>query len=336
MAARLLERAVLSAVSNAEERMPEQSAALKRTAGICLALGVAAAANWFCARRAEDRRPPRGKFLSINGVRLHYVEFGSGPVVILLHGNGSTLEELLASGLVEGLADSHRVIVFDRPGYGYSERPRDRLWTPEAQGELIFAACRDLGVYRATVVGHSWGTLVALAVTLQHPAFVRGLVLISGYYFPTLRLDAALSAPPALPILGDILRYTVSPLFGRLIARRMIKKVFAPREITRRFDEAYSIGIALRPWQIRATAEEAALMVPAARRFRHRYGDLHVPAVLFAGGGDTMSNVEAQSVRLHRMLPNAELHVLPNLGHMVHYFASDKITKAIQTFGFLQ
>jgi alpha-beta hydrolase superfamily lysophospholipase len=104
------------------------------------ALGAAALAVAARARAAERRHPPAGRFVAVEGVRLRYKEFGRGSPVVLIHGNGSLIEEIEASGLVERLAPAHRVILFDRPGFGYSERPRGRLWTPRAQARLIARA----------------------------------------------------------------------------------------------------------------------------------------------------------------------------------------------------
>ena len=59
--------------------------------------------------------------------------------------------------------------------------------------------CQRLGIERPVVVGHSWGTLVALAWALRRPDEVRGLLLLSGYYYPSLRADVVLFAPPAIP-----------------------------------------------------------------------------------------------------------------------------------------
>jgi pimeloyl-ACP methyl ester carboxylesterase len=104
------------------------------------------------------------------------------------------------SGVAELLLRSYRVIIFDRPGFGYSERPRGQLWTAAQQAELLYKALRQLGVERPVVVGHSWGTIVALALAERHRADVAGLVLLSGYYFWTLRPDALLVLAGALPV----------------------------------------------------------------------------------------------------------------------------------------
>jgi pimeloyl-ACP methyl ester carboxylesterase len=77
-----------------------------------------------------------------------------------------------------------------------------------------------LGIERPIVVGHSLGTMVALALALDHPDQVSGLVLASGYYYPTARADVLFAAPPAIPLLGDLLCHTVTPLIGETAAPR--------------------------------------------------------------------------------------------------------------------
>src|SRR3954470_19102375 len=146
-------------------------------------LGGAALVNVALARRAERRNPPEGKFVTVDGVRLHYIERGAGPVIVLLHGNGTMARDFVLSGVFDLLCSDHRVIAFDRPGFGFSDRPRDRIWTPDAQAGLLLRALSELDVPRAVIVGHSWGTLVAMAMALRDGAHTAGLVLLSGYYF---------------------------------------------------------------------------------------------------------------------------------------------------------
>src|SRR2546423_6608874 len=123
------------------------------------ALGISALVNRHHAKKAENDNPPAGEFLHVNGVRLHYVERGSGAPLVLLHGNGSMIEDFESSGLITSAAKNHRVIVFDRPGFGHSDRPRNVVWTPAAQAELINSALQQSGVTHAIVLGHSWGNL---------------------------------------------------------------------------------------------------------------------------------------------------------------------------------
>lgn len=138
-----------------------------------IALGLAAAAALAAAsasaiharvRRAEREHPPRGAFIDAGGVRLHYLDAGEGDAVVLLHGNGLTVEDWSLAGIVDDAARAYRVVAFDRPGFGYSAQPSDRVWTAQAQADVLAEALDRLGLARAVVVGHSWGTLVAIAL----------------------------------------------------------------------------------------------------------------------------------------------------------------------------
>ena len=279
-------------------------------------------------RTAEQKTPPIGQFLTINGVRLHYVERGRGPALVLIHGNGMMIQDFLVSGIVDDLATRYRVIIIDRPGYGYSERPR-ALWTPRAHATLFQKALQQLGVTQAVVLGHSWGSLVAVALALQAPQLVRSLVLASGYYYPTLRADVLLSSPVAIPGIGDLMRHTVSPLVGRMLQPAMIKAMFAPAAVPERFDREFPKAMMLRPIQLRASAEDAALMTPVTVELEKHYRDLTLPVVIIVGGDDQIADVDRQSKRLHSELPDSKLVVVPGMGHMIQHLAPTEVIAAI-------
>jgi alpha/beta hydrolase fold len=111
--------------------------ALPIAAGVVVAAVASALLNRWLAQKAERRNPPIGRFITVEGVRLHYVERGTGTALILLHGNGSMIQDFQCSGLIDLAAKKYRVIAFDRPGFGHSDRPRSTIWTPEAQADLI-------------------------------------------------------------------------------------------------------------------------------------------------------------------------------------------------------
>jgi pimeloyl-ACP methyl ester carboxylesterase len=291
-------------------------------------LGAAAFYNNKRARDAEQDHPPIGRFMTVDGVRLHYLERGQGDPLVLLHGAGTMIEDFVVSGIVDRLAERYRVILFDRPGYGYSERPR-KVWTPQAHARLFSKAFARLGVENAIVLGHSWASLIAVSLALEFPLAVRGLVLASGYYYPTLRADTFLFSPPAIPVLGDVMRHTISPLAARLMLPRLIDKMFEPAPVTERFDRLMPKELMLRPSQLRAGAEDAALMIPAAANLQHRYRELKVPVVIITGADDQVADVSRQSERLHHELPGSDLMTLPGLGHMIHHLAPDDVIDAI-------
>ena len=193
-----------------------------------VALAGSALFNEAARRRAERRNPPIGRILDVDGAAVHVLERGVGDPVVLIHGSGSLIQDFVTSGLVDRLAASRRVIVFDRPGYGYTERPRGVVWTPERQAALLVAACARLGVKRPVVLGHSWGALVAVAWALDHPDKLSRLVLGSGYYYPTPRLDALPTALIGMPVVGDLIAHTVAPLQTMLTGPAGNRMIFSP------------------------------------------------------------------------------------------------------------
>lgn len=286
---------------------------------------------YYRTQQAQKENPPLGEFMDIGGVRLHYIDRGEGPPVVLLHGNGSMIQDFDSSGLIQLQASHHRVIVFDRPGYGYSSRPLGRSWNHRQQAELFSLALQRLGVERPIVVGHSWGTLVAISLGLQYPSYVKSLVLLSGYYFPTFRLDVPLMSVPAIPLLGDIMRYTVSPLISRIMWPLILRVIFGPSPVPLRFKSEFPVWMALRPSQLRAAAVESALIIPAAFDLRRHYQELKMPISIMAGANDRVVNPQRHSITLSSELPHSNVQIMPNVGHMIHHITPTQVSQAIDT-----
>jgi len=296
-------------------------------------IGLAATAllNQLAARKAERDNPPLGRFVTIDGCRLHYLEQGAGDPLVLLHGNGSMIEDFTSSGLMNLAAEQYRVIAIDRPGYGHSDRPRSTIWTADRQADLIYKALQHLNISRAIVLGHSWGASVAVALALKHPDLVSGLVLASGYYYPTPRVDTIALSGPAVPVIGDVVRFTIAPLWARLVWPGMLRKIFGPRPVPIKFAEAFPREMALRPSQIRAAAAESALMVPAALSHCDDYAALKMPVTIIAGEDDRLIETTEQSARLHRDVVQSEFGNLAGEGHMIQQTATASVMAAIKS-----
>jgi pimeloyl-ACP methyl ester carboxylesterase len=291
-------------------------------------VAISALVNRHFAKKAERANRPIGKFLEVGGVRLHYVERGEGEPLVLLHGNGSMIQDFETSGLIDMAAKTFRVIVFDRPGFGHSSRPRDTIWTANAQADLLHEALGQIGVSRAVILGHSWGASVAVALALKHEPMVRALVLASGYYYPTVRADVVALSGPAIPVLGDVVRHTVSPLLGRLMWPLLMRKIFGPASVPSKF-AAFPSEMALRPSQIRASAAESALMIPGAFALQENYGQLKMPVVIIAGEEDQLINIDDQSAQLHGDITHSTFQSIAGAGHMVHQTATQRVMAAI-------
>src|SRR5215207_5584438 len=155
---------------------------------------------------------------------------------------------------------------------------------------------------------------------------VKALVLASGYYYPTVRADVVALSGPAVPVLGDVVRYTISPLLGRLLWPLLMRKMFGPADVPQKF-EAFPSEIAMRPSHIRASAAESALMIPGAFALREGYGNLKMPVVIIAGQKDRL--IDNQSAQLHRDVTQSTFHPVAGAGHMVHQTATKRVMDAI-------
>lgn len=281
---------------------------------------------------AERNNPPIGTFTECDGVRLHYLDRGdpAAPCVVLLHGNGSMIQDFTISELVDRLGRRNRVLCFDRPGFGYSQRPRSRVWSATAQAALFVKALDQLGVRNPVVLGHSWGALVAIAIGLRNDYAIRGLVLASGYYFPTWRWDVWMMSGPAIPVVGDLIRYTVGPILSWAILPMAFRKLFAPRSVPPNFKTRFPASLTLRPKQLRAASEESAFLIPTAAQFQSQYPSIRCPVRIFHGAADQIIEPE-QARYLHRALPGSVLHLVEDAGHMVTYADGAAIAEAVGT-----
>ncbi len=280
------------------------------------------------AARAPRASKPRNRFVTVEGVRLRYAVHGQGRPLVLIHGNGTMIEDFELSGIVATLARRYRVILFDRPGFGHSARPARRDWTPASQATLLVAAAARLKATHPIVVGHSWGAMVACAWALDHPQSLSGLVVVAGFYFPSSRLDLDNSLS-ALPGVGAALRASMANGLGRWLGPSVAAKLFAPNAPPPVWLAGFPAKLALRRSQLDASAADTAAMNPAATGMATRYAHIAAPTAILTGDGDRIVDPASQSMLLARRLRGAELVVLPGVGHMVHHSAPAALVAAI-------
>ena len=135
---------------------------------------------------------------------------------------------------------------------------------------------------------------------------------------------------PAVPVIGDVLRYTILPLLGWLTGPFILKKVFQPSKVTERVKREFPFSMALRPSQIRATAGDAAQMVPAATALARQYRQLTMPVAIMAGRGDKLVAISPHPRRLHATIPVSTLQLM-DTGHMIHHMFPEEVAAAVRT-----
>jgi pimeloyl-ACP methyl ester carboxylesterase len=273
----------------------------------------------------EREYPPVGTFVDVPGGRLQVLDLGkdkaASGTLVLLHGATSNLEEM-ALGLGRALAARYRVVVFDRPGHGWSARPGGAAdAAPERQAALIAAALERMDIGKAVIVGHSLGAAVALAMALDQPGHVGGLVLIAPAAEPD--LGAALAwydraGVASLFANAAFDRTAVVPL-GLLMTPVIAAAVFAPSAVPAGFIHAAAIPLMLRPDQLRADAADLAALGAFARRAAPRYGTIRVPTLVITGDADRVVSPQRQAHVLAAAIPGARLVVVPGAGHLPQY-----------------
>lgn len=312
-----------SATPAPSRRHPAATAALV-SAG---ALTAMAAFAHLRARRAEHRHPPLGRFLDLDGVRLHYAAAGAGRPVVMIHGAGGQIHDFLLS-LMGPVARRWRAVVFDRPGLGYSTRPSGWEWTARRQAALFDAALRRLELRDAIVVGHAWGCLVAVAMALDHADRVGGLVLLSGTYYPPGPVRGLALATAGAPVVRTLVARALLPVALEPLARRVIAAGFAPNPVPAAVAAGYPCSLLRRPGSLRAALSDLAGLAECTRQMAPLYRFVRQPVAVVAGTDDRLVD-SRQSVRAAAEMPHSSLRLIDRVGHMPHHLRPDAVLSAI-------
>ncbi|SFQ67343.1 Pimeloyl-ACP methyl ester carboxylesterase [Halopseudomonas formosensis] len=274
--------------------------------------------SFLTARRIELGLPPEGRFITIMGNRIHYVEQGSGPrTVLLVHGLTGVLQNFTYAMLGE-LARDCRVIAIDRPGSGYSKRPLRSSASLAVQADVIAGLIDALQLDRPVVVGHSLGGAVALAAALRHPDKISALALIA----PLSRMPAG--GPPgifaSLRIRWHWLRWLFAwTLMLPLAARqreRIMQTAFGPEAVPAHFALRGGGAQAMRPSNYIAASRDLVALEPVLPRLQEGYEDLQLPVHILYGWGDRILDPQEQGRVLADQLPKGELELVEG-GHML-------------------
>ena len=302
-----------------------------------LLFGGLAAVSEIERERVEARFPPVGAFAEVAGLRLHYTDSGGGqsadnPPVVLIHGASANLRDFHAS-LVEPLAVSHRVIAVDRPGHGYSERPRDHWQSPADQARLIHDLLDEIDVEEPILVGHSWAGTVVLAYLLAYPDEAAAGVLLAGASHPWAGGVAWYNELAGVPLLGPLFAHTMPLTLGWFAVDGGVEAAFAPQAPPPDYGARTGVPLALRPDSFLANAEDLRRLSPFLERQSAHYGYIRRPLLLITGGADAIVPAWNHAERLVDQAPNAELVRLPGVGHALHHVARDRIVALIDDFG---
>jgi pimeloyl-ACP methyl ester carboxylesterase len=301
--------------------------------GVAVALLVLAAITQVGVLLIERAHAPVGRMVDVTGARLHVVELGEQNTatlpVVLIHGASSNLESM-RQPLGDLLARRHRVILIDRPGHGWSTREALSHSTPAMHAQMIDEALGKLGVDRAVIVGHSWGGALAPALAVNHPQRVAGLVMLAPVTYPWPGGVAWYHNLGATQVVGRLFAYTLALPTGLLMVNPGARGAFLPQTMPDNYVRDTRLSLLLRPREFLANAWDMATLKEAVTAQAPRYAEIKVPVVILHGDADKSVYIDRHSRPFVKAVPQAELIVLPGVGHLVPNVAADAIIAAVE------
>ena len=282
-------------------------------------------------RRVEARFPPSGRFIDADGIKTHIREAGpeGAPRMLLIHGASSNLLELWGP-FADEFSPLHRVIAYDRPGMGYSDRPRRDAHTMAVQARTAARVLEQTGDGPALVVGHSLGAGVALRLALDFPHLVSGLVLIAPACNPYPWKPAWWARLSAKPVIGHIFCGLLIPWLGPPLSGQSVAHNFWPAPVPVNYPEAAGVPLIFRPRAFRASAIDVCATNVEFGAQQPRYSELLTPTVIVTAEKDKIVSPKRHARALAVDLPAAELVIAPETGHMPHRLRTDLVVAAIR------
>jgi pimeloyl-ACP methyl ester carboxylesterase len=255
--------------------------------------------------------------------RLHVRDSGprQAPVVVLLHGFGASLQTW--DLWVRGLSQTHRVIRLDLPGSGLSPPDPDQDYTDARSLQLLRSLLDELGVSRATMVGHSMGGRIAWTFAAQHPERTDKLVLIApdGFASEGFEYGKPMDVPFSLSLMRQVL--------PKPLLRMSLKSAYAqPESLTDALTTRYH-ELLLAPGARQAMLDR--LKQTALQEPEPMLRQIKAPTLLVWGESDAM--IPASNARDYlQAIVGSRLFLYPGVGHLPHEEASEVSLKAVVDF----
>jgi pimeloyl-ACP methyl ester carboxylesterase len=301
-----------------------------------VAAGVLVAASvvlWgfsaWMTRRIEAAVPINGRFVEVDGERFHYVEEGKGPPLVMIHGlMGSSRN--LTYALSSQLRDRFRVITVDRPGSGYSSRHAGTAADLPAQARQIAAFIKTLDLDKPLVLGHSLGGAISLALALDHPHAVSGLILVAPLTHPQRMLPLVFLSLAVRPAwLRRWISHTLTLPVGLLTQGSVVKGVFAPDAAPPDFATRGGGLLGMRPDNFYAASSEINLVNDDLPDMVKRYPQLTLPIGLIYGARDNVLDFQKHGQALASKVPGLKLQVVEGRGHMLPITATERVAALV-------
>ena len=280
--------------------------------------------------KVHKTHPASGEMIEVNGAGVHVLTAGeTGPVVLMIHGASANAREFSWT-LAPRLSQTHRVLMVDRPGHGYSER-LDEAETLGVQAAQAAGALQALAPGEtAIVVGHSFGGAVALRLALDYPDLVDSLVLLA----PVTHDwggggESWYNDYVSHPLIGPAFTQLI-PLVGPAQVKQGVSGVFSPQSAPEGYYEQSAIGLLFRPAEFRANAIDVTALRSEVAAQQDRYPEIAMPIVVYSGALDTVIKPQLHVGKLKHQVTHLELVALADEGHMPHHGQGAAVAETIR------
>jgi pimeloyl-ACP methyl ester carboxylesterase len=270
---------------------------------------------------------PKENFLDIGKIRVRYVEAGTGPVVVMIHGNAGSVDDYDFKSLGQ-LCGDHRVIAVDRPGHGKSDRPDGTDATLQVQTHLLHETLVQLGVKQPVIVGHSWGGALALAYAVMYPNEVSAIVLLAPAAYSDGRSPKFMRAVIKTPLVGDATLTVGRLLFGKHVLKKELEKAFYPEAVPPDYLR-HASSTWLHHKELRAILEDEWSLNKDLEKTSKHYKDIRIPVIIVTGDHDKVVSAKANAYRLKSSVRKSQLIELKDTGHQVPQTHPESIYHAV-------
>ncbi|WP_218838663.1 alpha/beta fold hydrolase [Halopseudomonas pelagia] len=288
--------------------------------GLFMFLGGLFLFTLFITMRVQMGLPAEGRFVTVMGNRIHYLEQGkkqnSESTILMIHGLGGVSQNFSYSVLGQ-LAKDHRVVAIDRPGSGYSERHPRSSASLAVQADVVAGVIDALNLGKPLIVGHSLGGAVALATALRHPDKVAGLALVAPLtHMPKDTPKAFAALGITWPWLRKLVAWTLATPMSILQKDKVMDIVFGPESVPKDFPIRGGGLLGLRPSQFISASADMNALPDTLPMMQQQYPTLTLPVAVLYGRQDRILNHIEQGQGLADVAPTAELELIDG-GHML-------------------
>lgn len=269
--------------------------------------------------------PFRSRYLEIEGCRLHYVDEGEGPTLLLLHGNPTW--SFLYRDIIKGLRGRFRCVALDYPGFGLSSAREGYGFTPAEHADVVERFLLALDLSDVTMMVQDWGGPIGLGVASRHPGRFRALVIGNTWAWPVNGEPTfeRFSKVMGGPVGGFLIRN--ANVFVNLLIPMGTKRRKLPKEVMAAYRG---------PFLTKVSREPTRVFPDEILRSRHYLGEVEkglerlgdLPALIVWGDRD-IAFWEEERTRFERTFPHHHTVVLRGAGHYIQEDASDEIVAEI-------